>query len=185
MKTVQWLAAVGAFTFMLAAVPGARAAGPFTLTCDAVRSGTVTFQLTGFSISATASGVESPDGKNMGRRETKFALAIQTDSAKDYQTLLGLMDGDEYLRSCKLIDGQGGAGINANDSWTQESVGKGKNKGKNNNNGQGQAGSGALEWILTDASVTGVTVNAGPSSAGAPATSIQATIEAQKYTFTQ
>lgn len=185
MKTVQWLGAVGAFTFMLAAAPGARAAGPFTFTCDAARSGTVTLQLTGFNVSTTASGVASPDGKGMGRRETKFAVTIQTDSAKDYQTLLGLMDGDEYLRSCKLIDGQGGAGISANDSWTQENVGKGKNKGKNNNNGQAPTGSGTLEWILTDASVTGVTVNAGPSSTGVPTTAIQATIEAQKYTFTQ
>jgi hypothetical protein len=166
----------------LGAAMSAHAVGPYTLTCDAARSGTLTITLTGYIVAVTGtseSAIGAGAGKGMGRRETKFALTVQTSSGKDYETLLSMLQDDEMLRSCKLIDGEG-SGITANDSLTQGS--KGKNKGKNNL--PASTTGGALEWILTNASVTSVTASGGPNSAGVPTTSMQATIEAQNFTFT-
>ena len=172
---------------VMGAAMGARAAGPFTLTCDAARSGTVTIALTGFNVVVTGSGESEPTGavagKATGRSETKFAVTVQTDSGKDYETLLSMLEDDEVLRSCKLVDGQGG-GAAATDSWNQMAVAKGKNKANKNNSAPASTTGGALEWILTNASVTSVTATGGPNSSGVPTTSMQATIEAQKFSFT-
>jgi hypothetical protein len=184
MKIMNVVRALPVIGLTLCAAMSARAAGPYTLTCDAARSGTVTVTLTGYTVSVTATG-ESPEGaatgKGIGRRETKFALTVQTGSGKDYETLLSILEDNEELRNCKLIDGQGGTAVTANDNWNQESA-KGKNKGKNNP--QPSNTGGALEWILTNASVTSVTASGGPNSTGVPATSMQATIEAENFTFT-
>jgi hypothetical protein len=163
------------------AAMSAHAQGPFTLTCDATRSGTITIQLTGFTVEATHSGGSAITGKELEQSESKFAMTVQTDSGKDYDTLVSLMDGAEVLRSCKLIDGEGG-GTAGKDDWTQMAVTKGKNKNKVNT--PPTTASGALEWILTNADVTSVTVTGGANATGTPTTTIQATIEAQKYTFT-
>jgi hypothetical protein len=183
MKIVTGAKALLLMSLGLAAAISAHAAGPFTLTCDAARSGTITIQLTGFTVEATRTGGNPSIGKEVERSESKFAVTVQTDSGKDYDTLLSLMDGDEVLRSCKLIDGEVGSAIAAKDDWTQMSMTKGKNKGKTNNPPP-SAASGALEWILTNADVTSVTVTGGANTTGAPTTTIQATIEAQKYAFT-
>lgn len=182
MKIMNVVRALPVIGLALGAAMSARAAGPYTLTCDAARSGTVTISLTGYTVSVTGTGeIGAASGKAGGRRETKFALTVQTGSGKDYETLLSMLQDNEMLRSCKLIDGQGGTGIAANDNWTQENV-KGKNKGKNNQ--QPSNSGGALEWILTNASVTSVTASGGPNSTGVPATSMQTTIEAENFTFT-
>ena len=115
MNVVRALLVVG---LTLGAAMSARAAGPYTLTCDAARSGTVTIALTGYTVSVTGTSESALGaGKAAERRETKFALTVQTSSGKDYETLLSMLQDDEMLRSCKLIDGQGGAGIAANDNW--------------------------------------------------------------------
>lgn len=179
MNVVRALLVVG---LTLGAAMSARAAGPYTLTCDAARSGTVTIALTGYTVSVTGTSESALGaGKAAERRETKFALTVQTSSGKDYETMLSMLQDDEMLRSCKLIDGQGGTGTTANDNWTQETA-KGKNKGKNNQ--QPSNSGGALEWILTNASVTSVTASGGPNSTGVPTTSMQTTIEAENFTFT-
>ncbi len=179
MNVVRALLVVG---LMLGAAMSARAAGPYTLTCDAARSGTVTIALTGYTVSVTGTSESALGaGKAAERRETKFALTVQTSSGKDYETLLSMLQDNEMLRSCKLIDGQGGAGVAASDSWNQETA-KGKNKGKNNP--QPSNSGGALEWILTNASVTSVTASGGPNLTGVPTTSMQTTIEAENFTFT-
>jgi hypothetical protein len=180
MKFITDIGAVAVMSLGLGVAMSAHAA-PFTLTCDAARSGAVAIQLTGFSVVVTGSGENvGVTGKGEGRRDAKFALTVQTDSGKDYETLLSMLEDGEVLRSCKLVDGQGGRGVAANDSWTQESV-KGKNKGKNSAPASNTGG--ALEWILTNASVTSLTATGGPNSTGAPTTSMQATIEAQTFSF--
>ena len=182
MKIITGSRALLLMSLGLGAAMSAHAAGPYTLTCDAARSGTVTIALTGYTVAVTGTSEAAIGaGKGASRRETKFALTVQASSGKDYETLLSILQDDEILRSCKLIDGQGGAGVGASDSWTQESA-KGKNKGKNNQPASNSGG--ALEWILTNASVTSVTASGGPNSTGVPATSMQATIEAQNFTFT-
>jgi len=188
MTNTKNLGALAAAGLLLVSAIAARAAGAYTLTCDAARSGNITIQLTGFNVAVTGSGSASPDGAvsglGAGRREsTKFALTVQTDSGKDYETLLSMLEDDEVLRSCKLVDGEvSGGGMTAKDNWTQEAVTKGKNKSKTN--AAPAAGGGGLEWILTNATVTSVTVNAGPNATGVPTTTIQATIDAQKFSFT-
>jgi hypothetical protein len=158
----------------------ARAAGTFTLECDAARSGAITIALTGFNVVVTGTGEGAvATGKSAGRTETKFALTVQFDTGKDYETFLSMMDDNEILRSCKLIDGAGG-GVTASDSWTEMNA-KGKNKSKTNQ--PASATGGALEWILTNATVTSVTATGSQNTAGAPVTSMQATIEAEKFSF--
>ncbi len=181
MGFMKWTGAVLAMCLGQGAAMSAHAAN-YTLTCDAARSGSITIQLTGFSVAVTGSGESSAVGKGVERSETKFALTVQTDSGKDYETLLSMLEDGEVLRSCKLIDGQVAGGATGKDDWTQMAETKGKNKGKNN--APASTTGGGLEWILTNASVTSVTVTGGPNTAGVPTTLIQATIEAQKYTFT-
>lgn len=187
MKGIKNAGALLVICSIMGAAMGARAAGPFTLTCDAARSGTVTIALTGFNVVVTGSGESEPIGATAGkasvRSETKSAVTVQTDSGKDYETLLSMLEDDEVLRSCKLVDGQGG-GVAATDSWNQTAVAKGKNKANKNNSAPASTAGGALEWILTNASVTSVTASGGPNSTGVPTTSMQATIEAQKFSFT-
>ncbi len=183
MKIMKGTRALVAMCLGLSAAMTAHAAGGFTLTCDAARSGAITIQLTGFSVAVTGSGdvgLGAGVGKAGERGEPKFALTVTTDSGKDYNTLLSMVEDNEVLRSCKLIDGEGG-GVAASDSWTQINA-KGKNKSKTNEPASSTGG--ALEWILTNATVTGVTATGSQNSTGAPATSMQATIEAQKFSFT-
>ena len=182
-KMMKGTTALVAMILGLGGAISAHAAGGFTLTCDAARSGAITIQLTGFNVVVSGSGdstMGAASGKGLERNEAKFALTVTIDSGKDYQTLLSMFEDGEVLRSCKLIDGEGG-GVTASDSWTEANA-KGKNKSKTNPPA-GSAG-GALEWILTNATVTGVTATGSQSSTGVPTTSLQATIEAQKFTFT-
>ena len=75
--------------------------------------------------------------------------------------------------------GDVGGGITASDSWN---AAKAKNqKGKN---AAGAASSGGFEWILTNAMVSNVSVVAAPNASGVTESSVEATIEAQKYVFT-
>jgi len=183
-KNLGVLAATG---LLFVGAIGAHAAGAYTLTCDAARSGNITIQLTGFNVAVSGTGESAPTGAaagmSSGRRETKFALTVQTDSGKDYETLLSMLEDNEVLRSCKLIDGEvSGGGATGKDDWNQMSVAKGKNKNKVS--APAATSGGGLEWILTNATVTSVTVNAGPNSTGVPTTTIQATIDAQKFSFT-
>ena len=165
----------------LGAAMSARAAGTYTLTCDAARSGPITIPLTGFNVVVTASGESVGASAGGGRREAKFALTIDFAPGKDYETVLSMLQDNENLRSCKLIDGEG-AGTAAADNWNQMSATKGKNKGSKNNGPVSTTG-GALEWILTNASITSVTATGSESTAGVPQGSVQANIEAQNFTF--
>jgi hypothetical protein len=179
MSIVKTNRALVVICFILGAAMGARAAGTYTLTCDASRSGSFTIALTGFNMAVTGSNA-SGAGAAQGRPESKFELTINFDSGKDYGALLSMLQDKENLRSCKLVDGEGG-GTAATDNWSQMSATKGKGKGKNN--APASTTGGALEWILTNASITSVTATGSESSTGAPTTSMQATIEAQTFSF--
>ena len=179
MRIMKSLRVLLVMCLVLGAAIGARAAGTYTLTCDAVRSGTVTIALTGFTVAVTGSSV-SGVGAAQGRPETKFALTIDFAPGKDYGALLSMLQDNENLRSCKLVDGEGG-GSAATDNWNQSAVTKGKNKGKNN--APASTTGGALEWILTNATITSVTATGSESATGAPQGSMQATLEAQTFSF--
>jgi hypothetical protein len=142
----------------------ARAAGTYTLTCDASRSGSFTLTLTGFNMVVTGSS-EPGTGAAAGKRDSKFELTINFDSGKDYGALLSMLQD----------------GTTASENWTQEAVTKGKNKNKNN--APASTTGGALEWILTNATITSVTATGSESATGAPQGSMQATLEAQTFSF--
>jgi hypothetical protein len=179
MNIVKSTRALLVICLALSATIGARAAGTYTLTCDAVRSGTVTIALTGFTVAVTGSS-ESGVGAAQGRHDSKFALTIDFAPGKDYGALLSMLQDNENLRSCKLLDGEGG-GSAATDNWNQSAVNKGKNKGKSN--APASTTGGALEWILTNATITSVTATGSESATGAPQGSMQATLEAQTFSF--
>jgi len=165
----------------LGAAMSARAAGTYTLTCDASMGAKITMTLTGFTLKVTSSGEASSSGAAAGRAgNATFELTIRFAPGKDYETFLSMAQDGENLRSCKLVDGEGG-GTTASDSWTQMSVTKGKSKGKST--APASTTGGALEWILTNARVTSVTATGNENASGAPEGSMEATLEAQTFSF--
>jgi hypothetical protein len=173
----------------LGAANSARAAGTYALTCDAANGAKVSMTLTGFTFKVTNSGSGSGEtsvaGATAGKRETSdttFELTIRFAPGKDYETFLSMAQDNENLRSCKLTDGDSG-GTSASDSWTQNAVTKGKSKNKNNNEPAAASTGGALEWILTNARVTSVTATGNENASGAPQGSMEATLEAQTFSF--
>jgi len=179
MKMMNSMRTLLVICLALGAAMSARAAGTYTLTCDASRSGSFTLTLTGFNMAVTGS-TESGVGAASGKRDSKFELTINFDSGKDYGALLSMLQDNENLRSCKLVDGAGGGTTGAY-NWNQEAVTKGKNKGKTN--APASTTGGALEWILTNATITSVTATGSESATGAPQGSMQATLEAQTFSF--
>lgn len=169
--------------FLLGGVARARAAGTYTLTCESERGGTLNLVLTGFNLKVTAASEPSAAGMSKGMRSNAaFALTIRFAPGKDYEAMLSMVQDNEVLRSCKLLDGAGN-GTTATDSWTQMEAPKGKTKSKNNSPAATPAG-GALEWILTNATVTSVTAIGNETPAGVPENAIMATLEAQNFSFT-
>lgn len=181
MKTAKKARALLVIGLLSGAALGAHAAGSYMLTCDAAKGATLNMTLTGFSFKVNGSE-EAATGLATGRR-SNFELTIKFAAGRDYETLLSIVEDNENLRSCKLVDGAGG-GAAATDDWNQMSAPKGKNKSKASGNNQKTNSSGALEWILTNATVTSVTATGSENSTGTPESSIQATIEAQKFSFT-
>lgn len=161
---------------------GARAA-TYTLTCEPSRGDALVIVLTGFNFKVTG-GAENPaSGLGAGARKSNFELTIRLALNKDYEALVSMAEDNEVLRSCKLTDGEVSGGVAASDNWTQMSVTKGKNaKGKNA--APAPTSNGAFEWILTNATLTSVSAIGSENASGAPESSVTATIEAQKYTFT-
>ena len=181
MKMMKSMRVMLVICLALGAAMSARAAGTYTLTCDASRSGSFTLTLTGFNMvvtGTTESGVGT--GAAAGKHDSKFELTINFDSGKDYGAFLSMLQDNENLRSCKLVDGAGG-GTAATDNWNQEAVTKGKNKNKSGP--PAPTTGGALEWILTNATITSVTATGSESATGAPQGSMQATLEAQTFSF--
>ncbi|MGA9063513.1 MAG: hypothetical protein WB341_17860 [Terracidiphilus sp.] len=161
----------------------ARAAGTYTITCDAERGGTLSIALTGFNLKVAGASEPAGTGMSKGTRSNAgFELTIRFAPGKDYETLLSMVQDNEVLRSCKLVDGAGG-GTTATDAWTQMEAPKGKNKNKNNAPAASPSG-GALEWILTNATVASVTAIGNETAAGVPENAIMATLEAQTFSFT-
>ncbi|MGO8756639.1 MAG: hypothetical protein ACLQG3_00800 [Terracidiphilus sp.] len=177
MKGTRVLLLIG---LVVGSATGARAAGTYTLTCNASRSGAFSITLTGFNMVVTGSGDASGASAAAGKRDAKFELTVQFNSGKDYGALLSMLEDNENLRSCKLVDGES-EGAAATDNWNQMSVTKGKNKSKTSE--PASTTRGALEWILTNASITSVTATGSESTTGAPQGSMQATIEAQTFSF--
>jgi hypothetical protein len=160
-----------------------RAAGTYTLTCEPERGGTLTLALTGFNFKVTGEA-EAATGMAAGARRSNFELSIRFAPSKDYETLLSMVEGNEVLRSCKLIDTESG-GTTAVDDWNQMSAVKGSKNAKAKNNAQAATSTGgALEWILTNATITTVTAIGNINNTGAAEGSMQATIDAQKFSFT-
>ena len=81
----------------------------------------------------------------------------------------------------ELTDSEGASGVTASDDWTASSSKKSKSK----TNAQPAATSGgAMEWILTNATVSSVTAIGRESTTGAADGEMEATIDAQQITFT-
>jgi hypothetical protein len=179
MKNTRALIVIG---LALGSAIGARAAGTYNLACDAANGAKITMTLTGFTFKVTNSGETASSGAAAGRAgAASFELTIRFAPGKDYETFLSMAQDNENLRSCKLTDGEGG-GTTASDSWTQNAVTKGKSKNKNNEPVAASTG-GALEWILTNARVTSVTAIGNENASGAPEGSMQATFDAQTFSF--
>ncbi len=182
MNIVKCTRALLVICFTLGVAMAARAAGTYTLACDAANGSKITMTLTGFTFKVTSSGETSASGAAAGRAENAtFELTIRFAPGGEYETLLSMAQDNETLRSCKLTDSDGG-GTTASDSWTQNSAAKGKSKNKNNAPTAASTG-GALEWILTNARVTSVTATGNENATGAPEGSMQATLEAQTFSF--
>jgi hypothetical protein len=160
---------------------GARAAG-YTLSCEPARGEAFNIALTGFNFKVMGSS-ESATGMAAGRTAGKFELSVRFAMSKEYELLVQMAEDNEVLRNCKLTDGDMSGGMTATDNWNQMSM-KGKNNSKVKGNAAAPASSGAFEWILTNATITSISAIGGETSSGAPESSVQATIEAQKYSFT-
>jgi hypothetical protein len=166
---------------LLAGTAGAHAAGTYALSCTAVKSGTFTMVLTGFTVKL-GGAEDAATGSGSGKRSA-FSVTIRFAPGKDYQALWSMAQDNETLRSCKLTDSEGGSGVTASDDWTASTAAKTKNKNKNNAQPASTNG-GALEWILTNATVTSVTAIGRESTTGAAEGEMEATIDAQQITFT-
>jgi hypothetical protein len=158
----------------LGSAEGARAAN-YTLTCEPAKGDSFTIVLTGFNFKVTG-GAESASGMAAGRTAGKFELSIRFALSKDYEALLSMAEDNEVMRSCKLTDSDVSAG-----PPTSENVAKGKNAKMKS---QTSTSSGAPEWILSNATITSISAIGSENNAGVPESSVQAIIEAQKYTFT-
>jgi hypothetical protein len=156
-------------------------AATYTLACESTRGDAVNLVLTGFNFKVMGS-TETPTGAAATARRSNFELSIRLDLNKDYDLLVSMAEDNEEFRSCKLTDGGVSGGIAATDNWNQATA-KGKNA-KVKNNAAAPASSGAFEWILTNATITSVSAIGNENASGAAESSVQATIEAQKFSFT-
>jgi len=179
MKFVKAMGAAGALSLLLAGTAGAHAAGTYALSCTGIKSETFTIALTGFTVKLNSADDAASSGA--GAKRGAFSVTIRFAPGKDYQALWSMAQDNEVLRSCKLTDTEGGSGVTASDDWTATSSKKSKSK----TSAQPAAPSGgALEWILTNATVTGVTAIGRETATGAADGEMEATIDAQQITFT-
>lgn len=125
MKTVKTARALLVIGLLSGVTLGAHAAGSYMLTCDAAKGATLNMTLTGFSFKVTGAE-EAATGMAAGKRSSSnFELMIRFTAGRDYETFLSVVEDNEILRSCKLVDGAGG-GAAATDDWNQMSTEKGK-----------------------------------------------------------
>jgi hypothetical protein len=182
MKVSKRVWALLVMCLFLASAVGARAA-TYTLTCEPARGDAMVIVLTGFNFKVTGGAESSASGAAVGARRSNFELTIRLALNKDYEALVSMAEDNEVLRSCKLTDSDVSGGVAATDNWTQMSAAKGKNA-KVKNAAPASTSNGAFEWILTNATVTSISAIGSENSSGTPESSVSATIEAQKYTFT-
>jgi len=161
---------------LLGSVASARAAGNYTLTCEPARGDAFTIVLTGFNFKVTGA-TESASGAAAGKR-SGFEMSVRFALNKDYEALVSMAEDNEVMRSCKLTDSDVSGGMPTSENVTGK-VKNGKVKGA------GPASNGPFQWILTNATITSISAIGSENASGAPESSVQATIEAQKYTFTQ
>jgi hypothetical protein len=179
MKFVKAMGAVGVLSLLLAGTAGAHAAGTYAFTCTGVKSETFTIALTGFTVKLN--GVDDAASSGAGAKRGSFSVTIRFAPGKDYEALWSMAQDNEVLRSCKLTDSEGASGVTASDDWTASTSKKSKSK----TNAQPVPSSGgALEWILTNATVSSVTAIGRESTTGAAGGEMEATIDAQQITFT-
>jgi hypothetical protein len=153
---------------------GARAAN-YMLICEPAKGDSFNIVLTGFNFKVTGTA-ESTGSAAVSTRRSGFELSIRFALSKDYEALLSMAEDNEVMRTCKLTDSDVSAG-----PATSENVAKGKNAKMKS---QTSSSSGAFEWILTNATITSISAIGSENNSGAPESSVQATIEAQKYSFT-
>jgi hypothetical protein len=158
-------------------------AATYTLTCEPTRGDAINIVLTGFNFKVLGSNNDAATGSAATARRSNFELSIRLDLNKDYELLVSMAENNEEFRSCKLTDAGVSGGITATDDWNQMSA-KSKNNAKAKNNAAAPASSGAFEWILTNATITSVSAIGNENASGAPESLVQATIEAQKFSFT-
>ena len=170
------------------AAVAAQAAPSYSLTCESARGQSFTVALTSFSFHVGGT-TEASTGAASGKRSTSELIIRFPTNTQVYEALLTAAEGDEVLRSCRLSEGSGGTA--AADNWnnmTSSSTNK-KKKGVDSGSARGtgttSAGSGSMEWILNNATVSGVTAleTDGMGTAGVQEALVQATIVAQNFTF--
>jgi hypothetical protein len=159
---------------------GARAA-TYTLTCEPTRGDAINIVLTGFNFKVMGNTESATGSGAAAARRSNFELSIRLDMNKDYELLVSMAENNEEFRSCKLTDGGVTGGVAATDNWNQAAT-KGKNAKKNA--APAATSNGAFEWILSNAVITSVSAIGGENASGAAESSVQATIEAQKFSFT-
>lgn len=166
---------------LASASAGAHAAGAYTLTCEPARGGTIAIPLIGFAFKVTGGAAEMPTGM-APRRATNFELTVRFAPSSNYQTMLSLTQTNEILRSCRLMDGEGG-NASAKDNWNQMSVPKGTSNPRAGNPPQGSSPGGTMTWTFANANVTSVTAIGNELPSGVTEGQIQATITAERYEF--
>jgi hypothetical protein len=174
MKGTKRIWAFLVMCLFLGGAVGAHAAN-YSLTCEPAKGDSFTIVLTGFNFKVTGT-TESTGSAAASTRRSGFELSIRFALSKDYEALLSMAEDNEVLRSCKLTDNDVSAG-----PPTSENVGKGKNAKMKNAT---SSSSGAPEWILSNATITSISAIGSETTTGAAESSVQATIEAQKYSFT-
>jgi hypothetical protein len=160
------------------------AAATYTLSCEAPTQGlgmgstqklqgtqsTLELPLTSFSfqINAPASG-----------RRPVYVVSIRFLSTKIYSELEGYVTRNENIKSCRLIETAGGAGV----SGRQTPISMGSATGKVSTAGA------IYEWTFTNGTFTSLTAigsdgsNTNSSGEGVPTGFMQATLEFQEFSF--
>lgn len=182
MKGLKRIWALLMMCLFLGSAIGARAA-TYTLTCEPAKGDAMVIVLTGFNFKVTGGAENAASGLASGARRSNFELTIRLALNKDYEALVSMAEDNEVLRSCKLTDGDVSGGTTASDNWTQMSATKGKNA-KVKNAAPASTSGGAFEWILSNATITSVSAIGNENASGTAESTVTATIEAQKYTFT-
>ena len=128
-----------------------------TLQCDGAVSGKVTIPLTGYSFSTTAP-ISQQTGMATGR--SSFELTVRFATGQELETLLLMVQRNEAIRTCTLVDTNLGGGSRV---------------------GMGGKSAGSIQWDLTHVAISSITATEGMTGLTIPESGVQAVMTAQSY----